>query len=387
MGTEYFYRVGPTEYGPVSSSDLRALAARHVLDGHSLIRRSDSDRWYRATQVRGLFDTSDRHVQPIARTARLLPWCLVAVSGAVNLVLICMIAYWYGAGMLTSDDSLVSDHGTSIRPLEATSPGEAPSLRLALLRDAARAWRVGNAPLARGLLQEAAQVAAADEHDLVSLLERALSSNHREHEVSPTSHDANEPDRRTPTTTPLPGYSIISDTSLGRTKRSVDVRLDLPIDEPVLRRLAEVIHAQKPEYDRTYICYWLPGMTVGTGAWATTHFDPDLDIQISAANTLDDPAPLPPTVHENLIGRWRDDRLYVSNTMTISKRSGVFYLSRLFEDGSRSEIMLREQSSDHGRRFDRIPTSRFGEYYVIAKTGELEMWDIEGLICTARRLE
>jgi len=74
-------------------------------------------------------------------------------------------------------------------------------------------------------------------------------------------------------------YTVISDTTLLRIKRSVDVRLENQITEQQLHDIAKEIF--RSGYDKTFILYYLPGMQVDSGAWATTHFNPKLKIRIN----------------------------------------------------------------------------------------------------------
>ena len=78
--------------------------------------------------------------------------------------------------------------------------------------------------------------------------------------------------------------AIVEDTSMANLKRSVVVELEQPISESELREAAYMIRdSDARNYERTFIEYYLPGMVVGAGAWATTHFNPALDVQIYGA--------------------------------------------------------------------------------------------------------
>lgn len=81
----------------------------------------------------------------------------------------------------------------------------------------------------------------------------------------------------------LPSYSVISDTSLKNIKRSVDVRLQTRLTEEQLTELAKEIQKKSPkQYERTFICYYLPDMEPGAGAWATSHFEKDkMDVRFT----------------------------------------------------------------------------------------------------------
>ncbi len=45
-----------------------------------------------------------------------------------------------------------------------------------------------------------------------------------------------------------------------------------------IRKIAERLRDERAE--RTFIVYYLPGMDVDAGAWASSHFNPDLEIRI-----------------------------------------------------------------------------------------------------------
>ena len=78
--------------------------------------------------------------------------------------------------------------------------------------------------------------------------------------------------------------AIVEDTSMANLRRSVVVELEQPISESKLREAAYMIRdSDARNYERTFIEYYLPGMVVGAGAWATTHFNPALEVQIYGA--------------------------------------------------------------------------------------------------------
>lgn len=68
--------------------------------------------------------------------------------------------------------------------------------------------------------------------------------------------------------------------SIPTIKRSLNVYLKEPIAEIEIRQIAMALHNEAPNFERTFIEYLLPGMTYGAGAWAISHFNPDLEIKI-----------------------------------------------------------------------------------------------------------
>lgn len=76
-------------------------------------------------------------------------------------------------------------------------------------------------------------------------------------------------------------YSILSEHSTLNIKRSLDVRLSRKVPMATLRALAIRLRDADPtHYKRTFICYYLPGMKIGPGGWATSHFNPELEARI-----------------------------------------------------------------------------------------------------------
>ena len=67
------------------------------------------------------------------------------------------------------------------------------------------------------------------------------------------------------------------------------------------------------------------------------------------------------------------------------KRGGDLYMRRTFSKGASSETKFVEQASRLGRKFlpENPEDRRFGEHYIVAKDGSLQIRDDEGLILTA----
>ena len=184
-------------------------------------------------------------------------------------------------------------------------------------------------------------------------------------------------------------YSIVDSDIRPGIKRGLDVRIDKKLSEDELRRLAFEIRDSDPNtYKRTFICYYLPDMKVGAGAWATTHFNPELEVRIlgltvqeehSFTAKVDDPS-------REFIGKWLDEQLYQGNRAVIFKEDGRVLLENTFGDGGTVRTELLETASQRGRRFENAGGSKAGDYYLITSSGTLEVWDNEGLISQARAI-
>jgi len=180
-------------------------------------------------------------------------------------------------------------------------------------------------------------------------------------------------------------YAVIDSSILPRLKRSLDVRLNKKVSEDVLRAIALELRAADPRtYERTFIVYYLPGMTPNTGAWATTHFDPNLRVEIlgltlAQDSTLTTP---PPSSDRQVIGTWRNEFIPAA-VITIYRKNRKIYMEKLFSDGSALSYEMVEKRSTLGRRFQKVDPSAAGDYWIIDSNGDLQSRDEDGLIATA----
>ena len=184
-------------------------------------------------------------------------------------------------------------------------------------------------------------------------------------------------------------YSIIDSTAIAGIKRNLDVRLNKRVAEDTLHAIALKLKSQDSlAYDRTFITYYLPGMTVGAGAWATTHFTPDLEVKILGLSTEEEKklSTAPAPAKREIVGRWLDEIPYASSRITIFHEGGKLYGEQKFTDGSGSlKKELVEKRSPLGRRFDQVGGSTAGDHWILDSRGNLQLHDNDGLISTAKR--
>ncbi len=181
------------------------------------------------------------------------------------------------------------------------------------------------------------------------------------------------------------GYEVLAEDVFQTARRSLDVRLSGPVDEAVLEAVAYRLRdSDSRSFARTFIVYYLPGMNVGEGGWATSHFDPDLTVRIlglriEAQSRLSE---IRDQYGESLVGAWENNQVGFASTFVLHETGGTAALEQIFPDGSARTIPLREESAPVGRRF-RDPGNRFGEYWLV-RGGNLELRDSEGVVFLAR---
>ena len=179
-------------------------------------------------------------------------------------------------------------------------------------------------------------------------------------------------------------YTIINEETLTDIKTMIDIRLESEVDEEILYKIANELREDgRRKYQRVFIDYYLPDMEVGAGAWATSHFNPDLDVKILGLSKKEKSQLLEETASskDNLIGRWIDNSPGLSGVYSISRNGNILELSIKFKDGSEMTRKLVEKNVGGQKRWMEEDND-FGEYYVLNDDGTLSQYDNEGLFKT-----
>ncbi|NQT17375.1 MAG: hypothetical protein HQ582_31765 [Planctomycetes bacterium] len=195
-----------------------------------------------------------------------------------------------------------------------------------------------------------------------------------------------------PTATSIPKdvtYTIIEKNIVPGIKRSLDIRLNRKVSQDVLSSIAmELKNSDPNSYERTFIGYYLPDMKVGAGCWATTHFNPNLEVRVLGLTAEQERAFTQQRADPSreIIGSWLDESIGGANVTTIFRKDGRLFMENTYSDGSAGTDELVETPSPDGRRFDSKPDRGFGEYYLINSKGELQLLDQDGPFMTAKKV-
>lgn len=183
------------------------------------------------------------------------------------------------------------------------------------------------------------------------------------------------------------GYTIITQEIVPGLKRSLEIRLNEEISEDELASLAlEIRDSAKKRYEKTFIGYYLPDMKVNAGYWATTHFNPELEVRILGATKeeigrfLDD-ASTP--MGDNVIGCWIDKTAF-PGVITFLREDGKVFMAKTFQDGSTGKYELTVRTVGGEMRYCK-KAGKTSDYMVIAKDGDLAHGDDEGIWVTSPR--
>ncbi len=73
-------------------------------------------------------------------------------------------------------------------------------------------------------------------------------------------------------------------------KCAYDIRIKKKLSEEELKLIANSIKSAAPSSYNIFIGYYLPCMIIGHGSWATSHFTPELRVEIQDYMLIDNPA-------------------------------------------------------------------------------------------------
>jgi len=180
----------------------------------------------------------------------------------------------------------------------------------------------------------------------------------------------------------LPNYQIIDKHFRKPFKASWDIRLDKQISEAEIKAIANHLKSSHPDYDNYFITYLLPDMEQGNGAWATSHFNPSLNINILGATSEEEERMKNIEIPEGkILGKWYDNSPISGNSTIIYQQGKKYKARRLYKDGSFGDDDLFKKGNKFS--FD----TYFDEYMVIEKDGTLGWYDDTGKFLVVKKLE
>lgn len=199
-----------------------------------------------------------------------------------------------------------------------------------------------------------------------------------------SSETASPPER------PSVNYKITKDEKRPNIKRSVEIVLPHKINEEELEKIAQFVEASDSDsYQRTFIGYFISGNDSSSGYWATTHFNPNLEVRILGLSmekeaVLEQQAAA--SSPDDMLGTWKDDRPYVGARMELYQTDSALMLKSTYSDGSSNNVEMKSSEGKGGLRIEDKEGNDFGEYFVLNSAGDLEFWSSDGNYYTAKQI-
>lgn len=183
-------------------------------------------------------------------------------------------------------------------------------------------------------------------------------------------------------------YEIINEeTNDTISKCNLEILLNKKVDEQVLKNIALVLRQNRKHYNKLWIFYMLPDMEPDYGAWAYTHFTPDLEIKILGSTKEEEKMLDEITLPEGeIIGKWRDENPLVESVTIIYKVDGKLRSHTTYYDGSQSDDELIEKQENGKKRYDFVDNPH-GEYFIVEDNGNLGMYGENGKFSERKKMK
>lgn len=202
-------------------------------------------------------------------------------------------------------------------------------------------------------------------------------------------------------------YEIVKDESdVLLEKNQLTVEISEKLTEGQIATIAEELYNSKDSRRRFYIWYKLKDLENGF-AWATSHFDPELEISINGSTTEEDikkdklleeidneisingstteEDKLSKKNDSEIIGKWDENKFSFTN-LIIYKKDNKTFLKTIFKNGTILDDELIENKISGGIRYDyKDAESNNNEYFILNSEEMLDIYDpIDGKYTTAK---
>lgn len=164
-------------------------------------------------------------------------------------------------------------------------------------------------------------------------------------------------------------------------KIELKVKLSEIVNETELKEIANKLRKQHSNYKKIYIFYLLPEHSGENGAWAISHFKPELELEIIGSTEVRSDDKIQMSENETLVSEWVDnDPTLPANVYLIKLEDKLViktkYKKNKYSKGETIEKEVTKISENGKTRFDY--DNKFGEYYVIEENGNLGYYDNDG---------
>ncbi len=170
----------------------------------------------------------------------------------------------------------------------------------------------------------------------------------------------------------------------------IDVRINKRYSKKQLEEIAIEIKRTRTQYSMFWIFYHLSTSDPNSDAWATTHFTPELKVEILGSSLSDVSELQKQTVTGTILLEWRDSDPLLESKIYLVKEGGKYFIKTVF---GKSAINSKVSEMSVGVKHRMIngqncynTNNNFGEYYLIEGNGNLGIYDRDGKIKEATKL-
>ena len=170
-------------------------------------------------------------------------------------------------------------------------------------------------------------------------------------------------------------------------KCNINIELKSKVNKQRLNEIANEIRSSRRKYNDLYVFYYVKGMNENSGAWATSHFTPTLEIQILGATEEEDEMLDNVSIESGeQIGKWKEEDAMMSATYILFKENKELRLKMTFMDGSGMTINVKKSKYNGKVRYDYKDENK-NDFFIIESNGNFGIYDADGKISEAKKIE
>jgi len=177
-------------------------------------------------------------------------------------------------------------------------------------------------------------------------------------------------------------FTIIKEDKNEKLKKvTIDVRLEKEINKDELKKIGLIIKEDRPNFEKFWIFYYLPEHQTGNGAWAITHFKPELEIAILGATKEASIEMNEKKVTGTILNIWNDNDAIMPNKIYLVNENDKLFIKAIYAKNkySNASEIINEVTEEKKNGLIRYNyENNHGDYYVVEKNGNLGLYDNEG---------
>lgn len=186
-------------------------------------------------------------------------------------------------------------------------------------------------------------------------------------------------------------YKIISEKEhvnkdFGINKCNIDIMLPEKVSKEELTKIAQELRESRSVYDKLWIFYHIKGNPPDKEPWATTHFTPNLIVEVLGSTESEDEIMQHVKIDGNIIGKWKDDRPYVGCVINIIEKEKITFMKFIYQDGSSFDKYLSIKKLNGENRYE-FKENTHNEYFLIESNGNLGMYGKNGKFAEAIKIK
>ena len=187
----------------------------------------------------------------------------------------------------------------------------------------------------------------------------------------------------------LTKYQVVKDETMHNIKRSIEVVLEEKVSSTELETLARQLRKLNPaSFQRTFIGYFILDGDKENGYWASSHFNPSLEVKILGLTIEQEKllaAQDPSKDLGKFLGSWLEDRPMIGRKISIFDAGEFMILEDSYPDGGSVSKKMKSRNEQGGLRVEDADGNDFGEFFLINSKGNLEFWSKNGSYYTAKK--